>query len=162
MKFIIVMLCGLAASFSVHAQLAATVSSQSRHEAILSPVFLQEPAGGMQFPVRGNLPGQHGIRKGKTLTIIGGILLVGGVVLVSSADALYYNSTTTNGTTTESGDIKGGLGVIMIAGGVGMIIPGIIIWSKNKRRYEQYKMEHPQQSLSLGVGGSGAGVAYRF
>ena len=101
------------------------------------------------------------MRVGKTLTIAGGVLLVGGIALVSTADALYYNSTTSNGTTTESGDIKGGIGVLLIAGGVGMIVPGVIIWTKSKKKYNRYLKEHPQ-SLNIQSGSNGLGVVYIF
>jgi len=160
MKIVIAVLCSLLTSIAAQAQIAHYTPAQSRHTALVSPLCLQETSP-LQIQT-GNLPGQHGIRTGKTLTIIGSVLLVGGIALVSTADALYYNSNTTNGQTTESGDIKGGLGVIMIAGGVGMITPGLIIWHKSKKRYEQYLIDHPQQSLHINAGPGGAGLIYQF
>jgi hypothetical protein len=50
----------------------------------------------------------------------------------------------------------------MIAGGLGMVIPGIIVWTKSKKKYNRYLMEHPQQSLRINVGGGATGLSYRF
>lgn len=162
MKTSIMTVCCLVIGIFTQAQnLAGFSAAEVQQISAVSPLFAGESVKSLSINPR-NLPGQHGIRTGKTLTIIGSVLLVGGVALVSTADELYYNSTTTNGTTTESGDIKGGLGVVLIAGGVGMIIPGVIIWAKNKKRYNQYLMEHPQQSLNLHLGGNKVGIAYRF
>jgi len=155
MKFVVAVLCVIVTCISTQAQLSQP-SIREQYAARVSPIRLRE-SGALHIQT-GNLPGQHGMKVGKTLTIAGGVLLVGGIVLVSTADALYYNSTTTNGTTTEEGDIKGGLGVIMIAGGAGMVIPGVIIWSKSKKRYNQYLIDHPQQSLSMHA----TGLSYRF
>lgn len=157
MKFVIAVLCLLTAC--IHAQ-AQRRHYESVQYASITPIRLQQVV-----PLRvetGNLPGQHGIRTGKTLTIIGGILLVGGVALASTADELYYSSNTTNGTTTEEGDPQGAIGALMVVGGAGMIIPGIIIWSKSKKRYNRYLIDHPQQSLQLDLGGGGVGMSYRF
>jgi len=161
MKIMIAVLCGMVASMAAQAQLARYTPAQSRHASLVSPLRVQETAAPLRIQT-GNLPGKHGMRTGKTLVIAGGVLLVGGIVLASTADALYYNTSTTNGTTTEEGDLKGGLGVLMIVGGVGMITPGLIIWHKSKKRYDQYLMEHPQQSLNINVGAAGAGLTYRF
>jgi hypothetical protein len=100
---------------------------------------------------------QHKKRLGTTLLIAGSVALVGGVALVSQADELYYNSNTTNGQTTNSGDPKGGFGVLFIAAGVGMIVPGAIIYSKGRKQYNAYQ---EQNTLSLHV--RGAGLAFRW
>ncbi|NJM25659.1 MAG: hypothetical protein HC859_09380 [Bacteroidia bacterium] len=85
-----------------------------------------------------NAPGYRQRNTGRALTIMGGVMLVTGVVLVSTADATYYNTTVTSSGTYEEGDPKGGFGTLMMAGGLGMTIPGIILWSKGSKRYNRY------------------------
>lgn len=106
-------------------------------------------------------PGQRMIRVGKTLTFTGIILVAGGVILMSTADALYYRASTSSyGGSQEEGDIKGALGVALTTGGVGMIIPGAIVWSKGKKKYAAYQATGA--SLSLGINNNGAGLRFNF
>lgn len=98
------------------------------------------------------VPGYKQKKIGTTLTIGGAILLIGGVAMLSQADEYYYNSTTTNGTTTTSGDLSGGLGSVMVAGGLGMTIPGIILWSKGAKKLKAYKEEHHISMVPKGYG----------
>jgi len=69
------------------------------------------------------------------------------------------NSTTTNGNTTTEGDPKAALGILMVTGGVGMTIPGIILWSKGSKKYKAYQAE---QSASFNIKGAGVSLKYRF
>jgi hypothetical protein len=107
-------------------------------------------------------PGQRMIRVGKGLTIGGGVLLVGGIILMATADEIYYTQTTGPYGTEEEGDPQGALGLVMAIGGVGMIIPGAIVWSKGKKKYNAYKANQGQASLSIGVNQNGAGLRFRF
>ena len=117
-------------------------------KAISSPFVLQDA------------PGQRMIRVGKTLTIAGSVLIVGGVILMATADELYYRSNTVNGQTVTEGDIKGGLGVVMTAGGVGMVVPGIIVWSIGRKKYRA--SQAGSASVSLGINNNGGGLRYTF
>jgi hypothetical protein len=98
----------------------------------------------------------------KTLTIAGGILLVSGVALIASADEMYYYSTTTSNGTEEEGDPKFFLGVIALSGGLGMVIPGAILWSKGSKKFKAFQENKPQASLSLGLNKNGLGLRFRF
>ena len=105
-------------------------------------------------------PGKRKIEIGRGLTIGGGVLLIAGIAMVSTADEYYYNySSSTNGGTTEEGDAKGAFGLLMTIGGTGMIIPGIIIWSKGAKQNKAYK---EKQNLSLGANRNGIGLRYSF
>jgi hypothetical protein len=108
-------------------------------------------------------PGLRMRNVGRTLTLIGGVLFVGGIAVVSQADATYYNSTTSSqyGNSTE-GDPNFAIGVLMISGGVGMVVPGIIFWSKGQKRYNRWLMEEQKQKMSFGIQRSGLGLSYRF
>ncbi|RAW01804.1 hypothetical protein [Pseudochryseolinea flava] len=109
-------------------------------------------------------PGLRMKKAGQTMTIIGGILFVGGIVMVAQADDDYYTSTTTTqyGTTTENGDPKFALGVVMITHGVGLTIPGIILWTRGNKKFNRWTEEQRQQNLSMGLNRSGVGMRYRF
>lgn len=105
-------------------------------------------------------PGKRKIRIGRGLTIGGGVLLIAGIAMVSTADEYYYNySSSSNGGTVEEGDAKGAFGLLFTIGGVGMVIPGVIIWSKGAKQNKKYQDE---KRLSFGVGGNGAGLRFNF
>ena len=105
-----------------------------------------------------NAPGMHQKKIGTTLTVCGGVVLVIGTVLAATADSYSYNySTNSNGQVQESGDAKGAIGVVLIAAGIGMTIPGVIIWSKGVKRLNNYK-----QTVSFKTKGASVGVAFRF
>lgn len=111
--------------------------------------------------IQADAPGQRMIRVGKTLTIAGSVLFVSGIVMMATADEIYYRTTTDfDGNTVTEGDLQGALGLIMTTGGLGMIIPGAIVWSKGKKKYEAY--QSAGASLSLGINKNGAGLRFRF
>jgi hypothetical protein len=96
---------------------------------------------------------------GRALTIAGGALAIGGIVMMNNADQLFYRTTSTqNGTVTE-GDPKGALGVLMTITGVGMMVPGVIFWSKGQKKYNRYL---EQQNASLNLKLSGLSLTYSF
>lgn len=105
------------------------------------------------------IPGLRMRNTGRTLTIGGGILFIGGVIMMNSADELYYTSTQTQYGTVSEGDPKGALGILMSIGGAGMMVPGIIFWSKGAKKYKRHL---ERQSVSFKVGGSGVGLCYLF
>jgi hypothetical protein len=100
---------------------------------------------------------------GRTLTIIGGAMLIGGIAVFNNADETYY-STGYNSSTGdyEEGDPQAALGAVMIAGGIGMVIPGVILWSKGSKKYKRYMEQHEDESVSFNVNGNGAFLCYRF
>ena len=118
----------------------------------VSPVIMQPSANRAYEP---NPPGLKIMKSGKTLTILGSAFLIGGIVVLANADEMYY-STGTNGT---EGDPKAALGILMVSGGLGMTIPGIILWSKGSKKYKAYQAE---QSASFNIKGAGVALKYRF
>ncbi len=103
-------------------------------------------------------PGLRMRNTGRALTIIGGSMLIGGIIVVSNAETDYYNSyTTSNGTYSED-DAQAALGVLMIAGGTGMTIPGIIFWSKGAKKYKR----HLEREAAFNFTGRGFSLSYRF
>ena len=99
-------------------------------------------------------PGYRMKRVGSTLTVAGAALFLGGVIMISDADKnTYYNSSTG----LYESDPKLTLGVLMVTGGVGMMVPGIIFWSKGAKRYNRY-LENLQGTINT----NGAGVTINF
>lgn len=91
-----------------------------------------------------NRPGERMKKTGIGLTIPGVALTGLGVWMMSTASALYYSSTTNQyGQTVEEGDPKGGFGVLVTALGVGMSVPGVILWTIGGSKLKRYKEEHP-------------------
>ena len=95
-----------------------------------------------------NPPGLKMMKVGKTLTIVGGILAISGVALIASADEMYYYSTTTQNGTEEEGDPKFFFGVVALSGGLGMVIPGAILWSKGAKKFKAFQENKPTWFLN--------------
>jgi hypothetical protein len=112
--------------------------------------------------IAGPEPKPKGLRMrnaGRALTLGGIAFAIGGIVLMNNADELYYSSTTSTYGDTEEGDIKGALGVVMLTTGIGMTVPGIILWSKGQKKY---KRTLERESVSLRTGRAGVTLAYSF
>ncbi len=74
---------------------------------------------------------RHPLEKtGRILTFVGIPLTIIGAIMVSSADELYYNCY--NGVC--EGDPQGGVGVVLLAAGVGMTGTGIVLWTIGKKK----------------------------
>lgn len=104
-------------------------------------------------------PGLRMRNTGRTLTILGGAMLIGGIIMASSADDLYYNSTYSSSGSYSEGDPQGAVGVLMIAGGVGMAIPGIIFWTKGAKKYRSH-LENERASIN--IKGTHLALLYQF
>jgi len=152
MRFLFVVLAMTTTGTLVNAQYYA---SGKLTPAQVSPVIVnKKPEYQYTTP-----PGLRMRNTGRTLTIIGSVLFVGGIVMVATADDLYYETTYSSSGTTEEGDPQGAFGAVMIAGGTGMIIPGIIFWSKGSKKYKAHLSE---QGASLGIKSTGLVLSYRF
>jgi hypothetical protein len=126
----------------------------------ISPLLVQSP---MEAEYRvAKPPGLRMRNAGRTLTVLGGAMLIGGIVLVNNADDLYYSSQSTSYGTYEEGDPQGALGVLMIVGGAGMSVPGIILWSKGAKKYNRYLEKQEASQTSLSFKGRTLSLAYRF
>jgi hypothetical protein len=152
MKTIFVVFTMLVCSSVLIAQDIAFTSS-ARQQA--SPVFMKSTRFQSAIIVP-RLPGERMRNAGRTLTICGGAMAIGGIVLMNNADELYYTSTYTQNGTVTDGDPKGALGVLMTIGGVGMIVPGVILWSKGHKKYNRFL---ERQSVSMHAS---RGIAIRY
>ncbi len=159
MKKIFVVFIFISAAFAGKAQQTYLLASAENNSNVVSPVFQKQQAyGAYQVAMP---PGLKMRNTGRTLTILGSALFLGGVIVFSSADEKYYNSTTTSYGTTTEGDPKAVLGFVMMAGGLGMGIPGVIFWSKGSKKYNRF-LEQNQATTSLQLNGNGLSLKYRF
>lgn len=131
------------------------------NERVVSPLIMN-PAGEGAYKVY-MPPGLRMRNAGRTLTIIGGAMLVGGAIVFGSADETYYSYNSYNGTTYEEGDPKAAIGILMMAGGLGMTIPGVILWTKGAKKYKRYLEQHEgEQTVSFNMNGNGVSLRYQF
>ena len=153
MKFLCVVFAMTATCMSVNAQYYASVSKAP----VSSINSLQVRPPKIQYD-----PKPSGLRMrntGRTLTILGSIMLVGGVIMAASADELYYQSNYSSSGSYSEGDPRGAFGVVLAVAGTGMAIPGIIFWNKGSKRYNKYLEE---QRASLSIKGAGLALLYQF
>jgi hypothetical protein len=99
------------------------------------------------------LPGYRMRNTGRALTIGGLTLLTGGLILMNSGGP---RSTHPNVTGDEP-DWREPLGFTMAYSGVGVMIPGIILWKKGSRKYKR-SLEREQYSIET----DGASIALRY
>jgi len=87
------------------------------------------------------LPPGYRMRKvGATLALAGTFLVTGGMIV-------HNNSTL-------------GISLLMMAGGAGMIVPGVIFWKKGATKYKIFLAEEAKSTASLHLMGNG--IIYRF
>ncbi|MBA4055763.1 MAG: hypothetical protein C0490_13690 [Marivirga sp.] len=156
MKSFIAALVLASTVMSAEAQVYAQAESNPSQTKAKSPVIINKPEN-VAYTIS-RPPGLRMRNTGRMLTIIGGAMLIGGIIVYNNADSDYYNSyTNSNGTYTE-GDPQAALGVLMIAGGVGMTVPGIIFWSKGAKKYKR----HLEREAAFNFQGRGISLSYRF
>lgn len=153
MNYFIVALL-LAGATALHAQHAVQNSSIS----LISPVVLKQDA--RSAPLQVDFPGKRMRNTGRTLTILGIGFIAGGIAMVSQAEETYYTSNYSSNGSYEEGDPQGAFGVLMITGGAGMMVPGIIFWSKGAKKYNAAIRE--SEAASVHLKSNGLAIRYRF
>jgi hypothetical protein len=107
-----------------------------------------------------NEPRPRGLRQrniGRALTIGGIGLGFAGVLVFTDA---RKGSVIANGQVTQEPETAKMLaGIYLIEGGLGMAIPGIILWKKGQKKYNRYLEE---QSVSFHSTGNSFALRYRF
>lgn len=163
---VLLALCGLHASAQADYGLLASASpgiSITTPTYVVSPIVqnVQAYEGlGEYHPAR--LPGERMRKIGRLLTVGGAAMLIGGIAVYNSADPNYSNTYYQNGYVYYENDPKEDLGATMMVLGVGMIVPGVILWTKGAKKYNRALKRQEAESLSMNLKGSGVAVAYRF
>lgn len=165
MKYFTLILLALPALASAQRQTSSysVVSSYTpATESPVSPIIINPGVrGNYELP---RVPGMRMRNAGRTMTIIGGALFTTGIVLVSTSDKeteYYYNS---YGQIEETVDPKLVLGVVSIMGGVGLMVPGVILWSKGAKKYNRYLEREGARNRTarVNIRGNGMALTYSF
>jgi hypothetical protein len=99
------------------------------------------------------LPGYRMRNTGRALTISGLTMLTGGLILMNSGGP---RSTHPN-VVPDDDAWRRSLGFTIAYSGVGMAVPGIILWKKGSRKYKR-SLEREQYSIET----DGASIALRY
>lgn len=161
MKATLLVIVLLVTGAPVWAQFNQSVASVNHDARVVSPLIMN-PAGEGEYKVY-MPPGLRMRNAGRTLTILGGAMLVGGAIVFGSAEETYYSYGSSNGSTYEEGDPKAAVGVLMMVGGLGMTMPGVILWTKGAKKYKRYIEQHgDEQTVSFNMNGNGVSLRYQF
>jgi hypothetical protein len=136
MKYILLVLV-----FSGMTALRAQQLVENRSISLISPVTIQTEKKIDSRQFRQALPGERMRNTGKALTFCGSALVIGGIALLSNAESTHYQTGYGSSGSYEEGDPKGAFGAVMLTGGIGMIVPGIIFWSKGAKKYKAASQE---------------------
>jgi hypothetical protein len=155
MKLIASLLLLMCTVVSSEAQLFASAKANTVTAIQESPLLVKQV---QPVPYKVSMPPGLKMRNvGRTLTIIGGAMLIGGIIVFDNADPYYdYSSQGTTYYTKE--EKQAALGVLMVMGGTGMTIPGIILWSKGGKKYKR----HLEREAAFNFQGNGVSLSYRF
>jgi hypothetical protein len=164
---VLLTLCGLHASAQADYGLLANASpriSITTPTYVVSPIVqdIQSYDGlGGYHPAR--LPGERMRKIGRILTVGGVAMAIGGLAVYSNRDDDYNNGYYQNGYYYYETDPNEVLGSTMVVLGVGMIVPGVILWAKGAKKYNRaLERQAAEQSLSMNLKGNGVAFAYRF
>ncbi len=103
-------------------------------------------------------PGWRMRNVGRTLTIAGGALLIGGIIVYNNVDQRFYTTYTASGVQYTEMDPTAALGVLMIINGIGMTVPGVILWSKGGKKFKR----HLEREGAFNFKGNEVSLSYRF
>lgn len=156
MKLIASLLLLICTAVSSNAQLIASA------KAIPAPVLPESTllGGHLQpVPYKVSMPPGYKMRNvGRTLTIIGGGLLIGGIIVYNNADRTYDSGYQGSQATYTEGDKQAFLGVFMTFNGIGMTVPGLILWNNGAKKYKR----HLEREAAFNFQGTGISLSYRF
>jgi hypothetical protein len=151
--------------FSLALSLSLPTFAQSQSFASVStPITFDDLSEKYQRSPSTKRPKPPGLKKrniGRNMTIIGGAFVVTGLCLsLSASPNTHYNpGVGVSGNYHYDSSYENGLFVANF--GMGLVVPGVILWSNGRRKYKEYKNQS-QESLSLHSMGSGFSLRYRF
>jgi len=104
------------------------------HHSVVFKTITQKAETPVYTPV---LPGAKMKKAGMGMTIAGAACLGIGAALIGTAKWQTVN--TASGPSIGTRDIKGAIGVLLCLPGIGLTIPGAIVWSKGERKLKRYR-----------------------
>lgn len=140
-----------------HAQYYRALGAGEENTAAVSPVIQKKT---MRIAYEATRPPGLRMRKvGTIMTICGGGLFIVGAIVYSNADPnsgqIHQNS---NGTYYTDGELEQELGILCAGAGVGLMVPGIILWTKGTKKYNRYL----ETQTAFNFTRNGMGLTYRF
>jgi hypothetical protein len=133
----------------------------------VSPVIKQSAYQDTNFrPFKSTfrIPGERQKKIGSTMMALGGAMLVGGVIMYSGANKTPTKDSILNQygqwEPYDRYDSKFTGGILLMIAGTGVTVPGILIWRKGVKKFNQYMIE--QERLSFYYHGTGATIRYRL
>jgi hypothetical protein len=153
MKYIFIPVVLAVMSFCCHAQ--TTLSFASARPEVKNPVVIS-----IDYTDETKEGRPRGLRQrnaGRLMTIGGIALGLGGVFVYTDArkGTVYQGGQLTQEPEYE----KMSLGANMVIGGIGLMIPGIILWKKGQKKYNRYL---EQQSVSMHFRPGSTSLVYSF
>ncbi|MEJ1238501.1 hypothetical protein WBG78_10240 [Chryseolinea sp. T2] len=137
------------------------VASNEVHQLTESKRALAEPSG--YFSMQREMykipqePGQRMMKVGKILTCVGTATVITGLLVYNNRDP-NYSTQGTYGTTYNDDPHESG-GQLLVAAGVGMIVPGVMVWIHGSNKFRKH-VEKSTQAVYIPAGKLGLG--YRF
>jgi hypothetical protein len=90
------------------------------------------------------------------MTIVGVPLFIGGIIVLNNVDENYYTVSSSSGYYDEVAVSPAA--ALMVVSGVGLTIPGVILWTKGAKKYKR----HMEREAAFNFNGRGLSLSYRF
>ena len=140
-----------------HAQYYAALGAAEENTAVVSPI-VQKKAQRIAYEAT-TPPGLRMRKVGMIMTMCGGGMILAGAIIYSNADpnagAVH---TSTNGTMYTDGEVQQELGLLCVGAGIGLTVPGVILWTKGTKKFNRYL----ETQTAFNFTRNGAGLTYRF
>jgi hypothetical protein len=154
MKFFMMALALCGWGLSAYGQFSANAGTSESAQANSSPIVIndaQRVAYKIAYP-----PGYRMRNTGRIMTIIGIPLFIGGIIVLNNLDENYYTVSSSSGYYDEVAVSP--VGALMVVSGVGLTIPGVILWTKGAKKYKR----HMEREAAFNFNGKGLSLSYRF
>jgi hypothetical protein len=144
---------------------SASAQYANRQYARVTPVSLNLISSFTTETSTTRVPGER-MRNVGTSLILGGVVLeVIGIATLSTVDGLElgvgsFSYQSSNPNDEDQLPTKAFVGLLGVVGGIGMMVPGIIFYSKGTKRYNYYK--NHEKELAIHVQGAGLSLKYHF
>jgi hypothetical protein len=125
---------------------------------------VQEPSG--YYSVQREMykipqePGQRMMKVGRALTIAGSALVITGILVYNNRDPNYVTQGTYG--TTYGDDPHEAGGQLLVGVGVGMIVPGVMVWIHGASKYRKYVEKNAEKNAGIYIPAGKLGLGYRF
>ncbi len=134
------------------------LASAKTNNGMASPAFSNQNSYKSGYSGESTHPGVNQLKAGRTLTLLGAFFILGGGIVYNAGTR---SSTYDPYTHSNTNDPKVGWGRVMMATGVGLTIPGIILWVNGSKKYNSYE-GIKKATTSIQFRGNGLSLNYQF